>query len=262
MKFNQKNVFISPKAKIGKNVRIGDNTVIYDNVEIGDNTTICNDCVIGEPLNTYYTDENYENPTLKIGENSLIRSHCILYAGSSFGKNLSCGHRVTIREFVTTGEHFSIGTLCDIQGYVTFGEYCRLHSNVHIGQQSTIGNFVFIYPYVVFTNDPHPPSNICKGPTIGDYTQIAVHSVILPMVEVGKNCLIGANATVNKNFADDLVIVGSPAKAICAVSEIKSKEKEGVMHYPWMYNFERGMPWEGIGYLEWKNKNLGITANS
>ena len=30
------------------------------------------------------------------------------------------------------------------------------------------------------------------------------------------------------------------------------------MHYPWMYNFERGMPWEGIGYLEWKNKNLGI----
>ena len=44
--------------------------------------------------------------------------------------------------------------------------------------------------------------------------------------------------------------------------EIKSKEKEGVMHYPWMYNFERGMPWEGIGYLEWKNKNLGITTNS
>lgn len=255
MKFNKKNIQISPIAKIGKNVRIGDNTVIYDNVEIGDNSIICNDCVLGEPLNNYYIDDNYRNPTLKIGDNALIRSHSIIYAGSKFGNNFSCGHRVTIREFTTVGNYFSLGTLCDIQGYVTFGDYCRLHSNVHIGQQSTIGNFVFIYPYVVFTNDPHPPSNICEGATIGDYTQIAVHSVILPMVKIGKNCLVGANATVNKNFEDNLVIVGSPAKAICSINEIKSKEIEGVNHYPWMYNFERGMPWAGIGFDEWQNKN-------
>lgn len=262
MKFNNRNVFISPNAKIGENVRIGDNTVIYDNVEIGSNSTICNDCVIGEPLNTYYSDNNYKNPVTRIGEKSLIRSHSILYAGSTFGDNFSCGHRVTIREKVVAGKNLSIGTLSDIQGYVTIGDYCRLHSNVHIGQQSSIGNFVFIYPYVVFTNDPHPPSNICKGPTIGDYTQIAVHSVILPMVEIGQNCLIGANSTVNKNFEDELVIVGSPAKAICSVEEIKSKEKDGEMHYPWMYNFERGMPWEGIGYYKWKFKDYKITTNS
>ena len=69
MKFNQKNIQISPNAKIGKNVRIGDNTVIYDNVEIGDNTTICNDCVLGEPLNDYYSNVGYKNPVLIIGEN-------------------------------------------------------------------------------------------------------------------------------------------------------------------------------------------------
>jgi acetyltransferase-like isoleucine patch superfamily enzyme len=256
MKFNNKNIFISDKAIIGKNVKIGDNTTIYDNVEIGDNSIICNDCVLGEPLNDYYQNSSYENPILKIGDNSLIRSHSIIYAGSIFGNNFTCGHRVTIREFVNAGEHFSIGTLSDIQGYVRFGDYCRLHSNVHIGQQSTIGSFVFIYPYVVFANDPHPPSNICKGPTIGDYTQIAVHSVILPMVEIGKNCLIGANSTVNKNFGDELVILGAPAKAVCPINEVKSKEKERTMHYPWMVNFERGMPWEGEGYLNWKNKDL------
>jgi len=255
MKFNGRNIFISPTAKIGRNVKIGDNYIIYDHVEIGDNSIICNDCVIGEPINDYYTDENYRNPKTKIGQNALIRSHCILYAGSSFGDNLSCGHRVTIRENVSTGIHFSVGTLSDIQGYVTFGNYCRLHSNVHIGQQSTIGNFVFLYPYVVFTNDPHPPSNICKGPTIGDYTQIAVHSVILPMVRIGKNCLVGANSTVNKNFEDELVIVGAPAKAICSIREIRSKERESVSHYPWMNNFERGMPWKGIGFEQWK-KNI------
>ncbi|MFL0105401.1 acyltransferase, partial [Tenacibaculum maritimum] len=250
---NNKNVYISPKARIGRNVKIGDNTVIYDNVEIGDNSIICNDCILGEPLNDYYTSERYENPTTKIGANAIVRSHTIIYAGSSFEEGLSTGHRVTIREHVITGKNFSIGTLSDIQGYATFGDYCRLHSNVHIGQKSTIGNFVFIYPYVVFTNDPHPPSNICKGATVDDYTQIAVHSVILPSVKIGKNCLVGANSTVSKNFEDGLVIVGAPAKALCNIEEIKSQEKKGESHYPWMKNFDRGMPWEGIGYDRWKS---------
>ena len=91
MKFNNINVIISPKAKIGKNVRIGDNTTIYDNVEIGDNTIISNNCIIGEPLNDYYFNEEYNNPSTIIGENSLIRSHTIIYAGNVFGENFSCG---------------------------------------------------------------------------------------------------------------------------------------------------------------------------
>jgi plastocyanin len=36
MKFNDRNVHVSPKARIGKNVKIGDNSTIYDHVEIGD----------------------------------------------------------------------------------------------------------------------------------------------------------------------------------------------------------------------------------
>ena len=252
MKFNNKNIHISKHALLGNNVKIGDNSVIYDGVYIGDDSIISNDCVIGEPLNSYYFDNSYKNPKTRIGKNSLIRSHSIIYAGSRFGDYFSCGHRVTIREKVFSGKNFSVGTLSDIQGYVTFGDYCKLHSNVHIGQQSSIGNFVFIYPYVVFTNDPHPPSNICKGPTVGDFTQIAVHSVLFPMVKIGESCLIGANSTVTSNFKDELVILGAPAKSICNIKDIKSKENEDLRHYPWVYNFERGMPWEGIGYAKWE----------
>ena len=253
MKFNNRNTYISEKAQIGKNVKIGDNTTIYDNVIIGNDSIIANDCIIGEPLNSYYQDvDNYINPTTIIEKNAIIRSHAIIYAGSKFGEGFSCGHRVTIRENSIFGSHCRLGTLCDIQGYVIFGDYCWLHSNVHIGQQSKIGNFVFIYPYVVFTNDPTPPSNNCIGPTVGDFSQIAVFSVLLPGVIIGKHCLIGAGSIVGKNVDDYQLVLGSPAKPIKNVREIKSRET-GEEHYPWPNRFDRGMPWEGKNFEEWLN---------
>lgn len=250
MKFNDRNIHISPKAIIGNNVKIGDNTTIYDNVIIEDNVIISNDCIIGEPLNDYYTSTAYENPKTIIGEASLIRSHAIIYAGNTIGKNFSTGHRVTIREYITFGESCRIGTLCDIQGFSTFGNYCWLHSNVHIGQKSTIGNFVFIYPYVVFTNDPHPPSHICIGPIVNDYAQIAVFSVLLPGVKIGKHTLIAAGSIVGKDVEDYTLVAGNPAKVIKDVRELKSRETAKA-HYPWPYNFDRGMPWQSMSYDEW-----------
>jgi acetyltransferase-like isoleucine patch superfamily enzyme len=254
MKFNNKNVSISSKARIGKNVKIGDNTVIYDNVVIGDNSIIANDCVIGEPLNDYYFKDDYVNPETIIGENALIRSHTILYAGSRFGNNFSTGHRVTIRENSVFGNNCRLGTVTDIQGYVTFGNNCWLHSNVHIGQKSTIGNFVFIYPYVVFTNDPTPPSDVCIGATIGDFSQIAVGTVLLPGTVIGKHCLVGAQSLVGGTYEDYSLVLGNPGKKIKDVRDMKSRET-GKSHYPWPYHFSRGLPWEKEGFDEWKKQN-------
>ena len=202
MKFNKSNLQISNSAKIGKNVKIGDNTTIYDNVIIGDNTTICDNCAIGEPLSKYYENNKYENPPTVIGKNSLIRSYTIVYAGSTFGNNLNTGHRVTIREYTEFGNNCRIGTISDIQGHCKFGNHCWLHSNVHIGQKSKVGNFVMIYPYVVLTNDPTPPSNELRGVEIKDFAQISVFSVLLPGVKIGQHALVGANSTVGKDVDD------------------------------------------------------------
>ena len=253
MKFNNRNVIISPSAKIGKNVRIGDNVTIYDNVIIKDNVTICNDCIIGEPLASYYEDDAYKNPTTIIGNNSLLRSHSIVYAGVELGDNFNCGHRVTIREFTIFKKNCRVGTVSDIQGYSTFGNNCWLHSNVHIGQKSKIGDFVFIYPYVVLTNDPTPPSDTCIGPTIGDYSQIAVFSVLLPGVKIGKHALVGAGSVVSKDVEDYQLVLGNPSKFIKDVRLIKSRDTNE-SHYPWPLRFERGMPWEGVGFEAWDKK--------
>jgi acetyltransferase-like isoleucine patch superfamily enzyme len=255
MKFNNRNVYISPKAKLGNNVKIADNTAIYDNVEIGDNSIICNDTVVGEPLATYYHDPGYKNPVTAIGAGSLIRSHSIIYAGCTIGPCFSTGHRVMIRENSRIGDHCSIGTLSDIQGNVNMGNYCRLHSNVHIAQGCSMGNFVFLYPFSVMTNDPYPPSIDIKGGYIGDYSQVGAHVVVLPGIRVGENCLIGANSVVNKKVPDYSLAMGDPIKIVMDIRKYVVMGKG--CPYPWMNRFGRGMPWEKIGYDAWIKQNPG-----
>jgi acetyltransferase-like isoleucine patch superfamily enzyme len=254
MMFNDLNVRVSPKASIGKNVRIGDNTIIFDNVVIEDNVTIAHNCVIGEPLNDYYSNNEYNNPVTVIGANSLIRSHAIIYAGNKLGENVSTGHRVTLRENNLIGHHTVIGTLSDVQGNVTIGQYCRLYSNVHISSLSVIGDFVSLYPYVVMTNDPYPPSDDQKGGTIDDYTQVGAHSVILSAVKVGKNCLIGANSSVTKNIPEFSLAMGDPARIVMDIRKYVVLGKGRL--YPWMYRFSRGMPWEKEGYEAWLGRKI------
>lgn len=252
MKFNNKNITIGKNVRIGKNVKVGDNTTIYDNVTIGDNTIISNDCVLGEPLYGYYKDENYENPELVIGPNSLIRSHCIFYAGSSFGENLETGHRATMREHTVVGKNCSIGSYCDIQGECTIGNYVRMHSYVNVGQGSEIEDFVFISPYTVLTNDPTPPSEVLAGVKIGKYSQVTTSCVLLPGAVIGRNCLVAAHSTVGGTFDDFSLISGSPAKRVCDVRKAPFfNQITNIRQYPWQRNFERNMPWAGIGFDKW-----------
>lgn len=225
---------ISPKAKIGANVEIGPNTIIYDNVEIGDNTIIGAFCEMG--VANYLS----KGAPLIIGKNSNIRSHSIFYEGSTFEEGLMTGHRVTVRELVKAGKNLQIGTLSDLQGHCEIGDYVRFHSNVHIGQHSKIGNFVWIFPYVVLTNDPHPPSNTMLGVTVEDYALIATMSVILPGAVIAEGCLIGAHSSVKGKTEKHSIYVGSPAKSVGPTSRIKLED--GSDAYPWTKHFKRGYP--------------------
>jgi acetyltransferase-like isoleucine patch superfamily enzyme len=228
---------VSPNATIGNDVSIGPFTIVYDNVSIGDNTCIDSHCSIGQP-----TPLAKRDPMLTIGNDSIIRSHSIFYEGSTFGKKLTTGHRVTVREGTKAGANLQIGTLSDIQGDCEIGDYVRTHSNVHIGKHSKVGNFVWIFPYVVLTNDPHPPSNVILGCTIGDYASIATMSLVLPGVLVGEHALVAANSTVSKNVEPHTVVGGNPAKFLCETKQIILRDGTNRPAYPWPAHFQRGYP--------------------
>ena len=235
---------VSPEASLGDNVEIGPFTIVHGNVRISGDSTIESFCEIGYPANDPGSHE-----MLEIGSHSRIRSHSVLYEGSRFGDGLVTGHRVTVREGTKAGRNLQIGTLGDIQGHCQIGDYVRLHSNVHIGQQSVIGSYVWIFPYVVLTNDKHPPSEILNGVTLEDYVVIATMSVVLPGVRIKEGALVGAHSSVSKDVEANSVVAGSPAKFICETHEIKFKDDAGTSAYPWRRHFHRGYPPEAV--LEW-----------
>ena len=88
------NNLIDPSAKIGRNVTIGHGTRIYANVEIGDGCTIGDFCVIGHP-------GPGDNGPLVLGTGATVRSHAVLYEGSTIGPMLETGRNVstTLRQW-------------------------------------------------------------------------------------------------------------------------------------------------------------------
>lgn len=262
------NCIISDRAKIGENVFLGNNCIIEDNVTIkegcyidsnciirsgvylGADSVVGANCILGEYLMDFYLKKVKHIHPLCIGENAHIRSGSIIYAGSEIGDYFQTGHRVTIREKSKIGSHVSVGTLSDIQGNCDIGNYVRMHSNVHIGQLSKIDDYVWIYPYVVLTNDPTPPSNKFVGVHIKSFAIVATGSVILPGVEIEEDALVAAGAIVTKNVEKYAVVGGNPAKQISDVRKIKN-HFTGEPVYPWRYHFSTYMPWEGTDYDTW-----------
>lgn len=231
---------ISPKAVLGQGVSVGPYTIIHDNVQLGDKCSIGSHCEIGLPT------PRSEGRPLIIGDGANIRSHSVFYEGSTIGGGLITGHRITVREGTIAGEGFQIGTLSDIQGTCEIGDYVRFHSNVHIGQHSRLGSYIWVFPYVVLTNDPHPPSNVMAGVVLENYVAVATMSVILPGVTVGEGALVGAHSSVSRDVPPDTVVAGAPARPVCKTNEIKLKDGSGQPAYPWRRHFHRGYPGEVV----------------
>lgn len=244
---------IGDNVILGNNVYVDYNVIIRDNVTIKDNGTIGARCILGEYLVDFYKNRVNKNHPLVLGENALIRSETIIYGDNNIGDNFQTGHRVTIREGAQIGRNVRVGTLSDIQGHCIIEDYVNMHSNVHIGHKSVIKKYAWIFPYVVLTNDPNPPSESLLGVTLEEFAVVSTGSVLLPGITVGTGALVGAGAIVTKNVDANMVAVGNPAKMICGTEKIRDNVT-GEKVYPWQYTFDRGMPWQGIGYDNWKEQ--------
>jgi len=92
---------------------------------------------------------------------------------------------------------------------ITIGE----NSNV---QEGTVMHTDMGYPLTVGKNVTIGHQAMLHGCTIGDGALIGIQAVILNGAKIGAGCLVGAGALVTegKEFPENSLIIGSPAKAV------------------------------------------------
>ena len=140
-------------------------------------------------------------------------------------KLISIGHNVSIRPYVwiyaiinpknTSSPHIEIGDNCVI------GRFCHITSSNKVILEGS----VLLAEGVLITDSMHGYEDIripviqqpvvSLGPVvIGKGTWIGNGAKIVGKVCIGRNCVIGAGAFVNKDLPDYSIAVGSPARVV------------------------------------------------
>ncbi|MCD6222087.1 MAG: transferase [Thermoplasmata archaeon] len=192
--------------KTMKNVRIGKNAKIGEYVLLG-----------VEP----------RKPTgeLVIGDNAVIRSHTVIYAGNKIGDNFQTGHAALIRENNIIGNNVSVGSHTVIERENVIEDGVRIHSHCFIPEFVIIKRNAWLGPRVTILNVLHPPcprwEECAKSVVIEENVKIGGNVTILPRVKIGRNSLIGAGAVVTKDVPPNSVVVGNPGRVIKNIKELE-----------------------------------------
>ena len=193
---------------------------IYRNVSLGSGTLVEDSCIVGTPPRGA---EDGELATT-IGDDSVIRSHTVIYAGNVIGSHFQTGNKVNIRESNRIGNHVSIGTLSVVEHHVEIADNVRIHTQVFIPEYSVLEEGCWIGPNVVFTNAKYPLSPGVKdslvGPIVKKGAKIGANATLLPGVVIGENALVGAGSVVARDVPAGAVVVGNPARVIRNISEL------------------------------------------
>jgi carbonic anhydrase/acetyltransferase-like protein (isoleucine patch superfamily) len=123
---------------------------------------------------------------------------------------------------------------------VWFGAVVRGDTEVlKIGRNSNVQDNSVLHadvgcPLVIGDNVTIGHQVMLHGCTIGDNSLIGIQAVILNNARIGRNCIVGAGSVVTegKEFPDNSLIIGAPAKVVRTLDEASAnKLRQSAEHY-------------------------------
>ncbi len=130
----------------------------------------------------------------RLGKDAWVADNAQVVGDVELGDNASVWFGVVIRG---DNETIRIGRNTNVQ------DLSVLHSDhgkpLSIGDNVTLGHQVMVH-----------------GCTIGDNSLIGIGAIVLNGARIGRNCIVGAGSVVTegKEFPDNSLIIGSPAKVV------------------------------------------------
>ncbi len=164
-----------------------------------------------------------ENPQwISVGDNVWIDKYSILTAGPMSLEGLIYKEREN-KDFIyeegemVLGDNVHIAPFCILQSHkgISIGSNGGLSSGVKIYSITNISNKPGDRKAIVCTTAIHKDSAYCSGAIVlGENVGVALHSILLSGVSIGKNSFIIPMSMVTTSFPENSYIGGSPAVKI------------------------------------------------
>lgn len=193
-------------------VQVARSAIIHPNVVLGENVIVEDYCILGTPF------AGYAGESTLIGDNAVIRSQTVIYAGNRIGRDFQTGNKTNIRELNQIGDRVSVGTMSVVEHHVMIHDDVRIHTQVFIPEFSVLEHGVWIGPNVVLTNAKYPrmpdTKDRLQGPVVQRDARIGANATLLPGVVIGAYALIGAGSVVTRDVLSGVTVAGNPARMI------------------------------------------------
>lgn len=231
---------IEDDVQIGANCILGHHVVIRSGTRIGESVRIDDHTSIGKlPMraaNSAVSKDAAAGPCI-IGSKVLIGSNVVLYAGSIIEDEVLLADFSSVREHVSIGAKTIVGRGVAIENHCSIGASCKLETNAYIAAFSEIGDFVFIAPGVLTSNDNFAGRSEkrfkhFKGVTVRRGGRLGVGSVLLPGREVHEDGLVAAGSVVTRDVAPRQIVAGVPARTLRDVDEDQLLENQNWFDAP------------------------------
>ncbi|EHD0094530.1 acyltransferase [Vibrio vulnificus] len=103
-----------------------------------------------------------------------------------------------------------------------------LGDNVYI---SVNASFICHDGSTLIFRDKVPNLEIAGEIVVGNNVFIGAHSIILPNIHIGDNCIVAAGSVVTKDVPPNTVVAGNPARVIKSTDELEEKMKKNSLGF-------------------------------
>jgi sugar O-acyltransferase (sialic acid O-acetyltransferase NeuD family) len=121
-----------------------------------------------------------------------------------------------IDPMATVAENSSLGPGSYVVGFAgisidsTVGAHCTLRANARVGNDVTVGDFVFVGVNSV----------LCTGSRVESGAHLAPGALVGNDVQVGRFAVVGLGAVVTRDVPNYAVVVGNPARVLKTIEPI------------------------------------------
>ena len=176
-------------------------------------------------------DVDQEEQPAEIGDDCIIGTGVIIYAGSKVAEGVLFADLATIRENSSVGSNTIVGRNATIENYCQVGANCKIQTNAYITAYSEVGDYAFIAPGVVTTNDNYAGRSeerfkYHKGVIIKEGGRIGANATIMSGITIGEDSLVAAGSIVTEDTPPKKIVMGSPAKVHKNVPEDQLLENQ------------------------------------